>query len=116
MGAALHQAQEGLALTHIACPVATCDRPRPGNAHICGACAGQLERDLGDIPGLVDQLDVTLSRQASGGAGGGSERPLPFDPRASEALDGLRTTLVGWTRVLLEAYEEDGPRDELAEI
>jgi hypothetical protein len=100
-------------VANVQCPVTECDRPRRGSEHVCGACAGQLGRDLGDIPALVDQLEVTLSRQTSGGAGGGNERPLPYDPRASEALDALRTTLVGWTRVLLDGMTRpEGPRCE----
>jgi hypothetical protein len=42
-----------------------------------------------------------------------SEKPLPYDTRASEALSILRSTLVGWVRL---AVEEDGaawPRDTL---
>jgi hypothetical protein len=76
---------------------------------ICGVCAGNLERDLAEMPALLDDLSVTLSRQARiGGHTNGSrafERPLPFDPRASEAGDVLRSTLVGWIRDLHDGAE-----------
>ncbi|MGH3447093.1 MAG: hypothetical protein ACRDP4_05675, partial [Nocardioidaceae bacterium] len=75
------------------------------DAFVCGACAGQLERDLGDVPALVEDLDVALSRQAMFGdrAGGKSaEKPLPIDPRASEVGWVLRNTLSTWIRVLVE--------------
>jgi hypothetical protein len=76
---------------------------------ICSICAGNLERDLAEMPALLDDLSVTLSRQARiGGHTNGSrafERPLPYDPRASEAGDVLRSTLVGWVRELHDGAE-----------
>lgn len=86
------------------CACEACDRP-VADAFVCGACAGQLERDLGDVPALVEDLDVALSRQAVFGdrAGGKSaEKPLPIDPRASEVGWVLRNTLSTWIRVLVE--------------
>jgi hypothetical protein len=83
---------------------------------ICTICAGNLERDLAEMPALLNDLSVTLSRQARiGGHTNGSrafERPLPYDPRASEAGDVLRSTLVGWVRDLHDGAEH-WPTDSL---
>lgn len=86
-------------MTHLACPVSTCDSPRRGDQQICGACAADLRRALEAVVWLEGELLVTMSRQTPR-AGGGSERPLPYDVRASQAAGALRVTLVGWVRVL----------------
>lgn len=94
----------------IPCPVATCDRPRPGHRQLCGACEADLTRALGDVPWLAQQLDITLARQGSHAGGGRSANiPLPYDPRATEAAYVLRSRLVGWVRVLGESRVH-GPR------
>lgn len=91
--------ERGLPMT--TCPVDGCARsPHPNHA-ICNHHADQLERDLGDLPALAGELVTTLTRQtATGGRNGGrgSERPLPYDQGASEALDVLRGTLEAWGR------------------
>lgn len=90
------------------CAVDGCDH----NAHerrICHTCAGQLTRDIAELPALLDDLAITLSRQARIGSRNGkaraAERPLPYDLRASEAGDVLRSTLVGWVRELYDGVE-----------
>jgi hypothetical protein len=85
------------------CPVATCDRTMPGTATICGACSADLVRALADVPWLVQELDIVLSRQTSKVGGGRSaETPLPYGERASDATDPLRNALVGWVQDLGE--------------
>lgn len=86
-----------------ACPVARC----PGTVHpgwgVCRSCASQLEADLAQVPALQHELDVQTARETSRGHGPAaraSERPLPYDPRASERTWLLRNTLVGWVRDL----------------
>lgn len=107
-------------MTQLRCPVDGCDRPRPGDRQVCRACEADLQRALAAVPELAAELDTTLARQKSvalgGGAGGGRERPLPYDPRASEAGWALRNTLTGWARILLGEYEEDPPGDALADL
>lgn len=99
------------------CPIYGCDRPRPGNAAICGACASQLRRDLETIPELTHELDITLSRQTAMGDGQGGDKPLPYNSRASDAGALLRDTLTGWTRDLLEAHpDEPRPGSTLPEL
>lgn len=85
------------------CPIDTCARDMPGTATICGACSAELGRALTSVGWLTGELETTLSRQTSKTGGGKvSETPLAFDPRASEAAWVLRSTLVGWVRVLAE--------------
>lgn len=100
-----------------------CGRPVQ-DAVICQECTDKLERALGDVPALVEELVVTRSRQSrTGGQGIGvvvrsHERPLPWDQRAAEAMDVLRSTLVGWVRIVLEEAQPRPrmPRDNLADM
>jgi hypothetical protein len=67
------------------CPL--CERDA-GVTMICERCVRATERRLGDIPALVDELELTLSRQGRGGRGAGhrkrgDDQPLPFDIAAS---------------------------------
>lgn len=103
----------------IACPVPGCDRPRPGHANVCGACAGQLARNLGNIPMLARQLDITLARQTSSTGGSrSSETPMPYNQAASDAADNLRATLVSWVRIINQHHHTNyiWPRDTLTGI
>lgn len=94
-------------MANLACPVDRCDRTRRGDQNICGACEDQLRRDLAWIPELAEELDITLSRQAVIGAGGGGgDKPLPFSVAASDAGALLRDTLAGWVAVLHSEDEE----------
>lgn len=87
-----------------------CGRPIADNATLCAGCTGRLERDLGDVPALADELVTVLTRQTRYGAGNGgsrsAERPLPFDPRASEVAGLLKGALVGVVRVVMEERGE----------
>lgn len=104
-------------MTQALCQVESCDRPSH-DATICRTCASDLERALGDIPALADELDTTLARQTALGDCNGkarsATRPLPYDPRASEAQWVLRNRLVGWVRELsgdgTESSETDAQR------
>jgi hypothetical protein len=46
-----------------------CGEPA-GDAFLGKACARRLERALGDLPALIADLDITLTRQAVTGAHG----------------------------------------------
>lgn len=101
-------------MSTVICPVDRCDRPRRGDQQICGACAGQLARALGDIPMLATQLDISLSRQTSNSGGGRSaETPMPYDLRASEAAYILKSTLVSWVHAISEQDNLAQPADTL---
>lgn len=82
-----------------------CERPVQ-DATICNLCAHDLERALGDIPSLVDELDTTLSRQAKfsllNDGGRGTDTPVMFHEAASDAYWELRNTLIGWTKLHAE--------------
>lgn len=100
----------------------SCGEPLRDNATIGDRCLWRLERDLGDVTAISGELDTTLSRQdrvtRSGGKRGpeegdnlpmtAAETPSPFDLRASDALDLLRTVLSGWVRVLATSFEAEG--------
>lgn len=77
-------------------------RPAP-DAGICRGCLDQLVGILRTVPALVDDLEVTLSRQARVGTRNGpraSETPLPFHLRASVDLETLRDGLGMWAGVV----------------
>ncbi|MGI5153614.1 hypothetical protein [Microbispora sp. CA-102843] len=91
-----------------------CGRPVPDNAYVCPGCASGLHEHLVRLTGggLADELDTALARQAKlggGGGRGGAEQPLPYGYAASEALYVLRSTLVGWVRVLEGDLRPIGP-------
>lgn len=101
-------------MSNIPCPVSWCDRPRPGSSQVCGACSQELVRDLADVPSLAHHLDLALTRQSRMGGGDGGRRdaetPLPWDERAREAGFVLRSSLVGWVRLLSEHVRSiEGP-------
>jgi hypothetical protein len=85
----------------------------PGHLKVCGACEARLIRDLAAIPELAAELDITLTRQAKTGGGGGQadvdepgvglavrRAPLPWIEAAADARDVLKSALVGWWREL----------------
>lgn len=85
------------------CAVDGCDRPANPGWVMCKPCALGLERSLAEVPALQTELDLQTARQASrdhGPVATAAERPLPYDPRASERTWLLRNTLVGWIRDL----------------
>lgn len=66
---------------------------------LCEDCVTSLEKNLGDLPGLAEDLDLMLSRQTSSGDRVGArskEQPLPFDGAASREADRVRKMLTGW--------------------
>jgi hypothetical protein len=84
---------------------------------LCGGCEADLARALGDVPWLAAQLDVVLSKQGSHApAGRRTGLPLPYDPRATEAAFVLKSALVGWVRILVEAHPEGRPADTLPAV
>lgn len=99
-------------------PTCVCGRPVADNARLCAnrkdrngvdvSCTGRLERDLGDLGALADELQTTRLRQSrTGGQATGVlsrsyERPLPWDERAAVTADLLRSTVVAWVRIVLD--------------
>ncbi|MFD7046128.1 hypothetical protein, partial [Rhodococcus jostii] len=68
---------------------------------------------LREMPELVEELAVTITRQdrigtpGSAGKRRGEEQPLPFNATAAEAADDLHTTLVAWVRHVCESRRVD---------
>lgn len=116
--------------TRVLCQVAGCGRPVPG-VSLCGECRAELVDELralatggphlerahahylagevvsavppGDRPGLLAELDVTISRQHRLGGGGvptagGSEPPMLFHEAASRLASVARNTVSTWAR------------------
>lgn len=89
------------------CARERCDRP-VGDADVCHPCGLDIEKALGDVTWLDEQLDIVLARQTSTGervGGTSAEKSLPYDPRASEARWVLSNTVTTWARVV----EEESP-------
>lgn len=80
------------------CP--TCGREQDAGL-LCHACTSLLERDLGDVPAIVAELDITLSKQArigNGAPGGLARERMPMHEGARLAADYLQNTLTTWAR------------------
>lgn len=80
-----------------------CGKPTRDACYVCDDCLGELARALGEIPWLLEQLEITLQKArgidytALGGAAS-SEVALPLDVRAMDASRGLRQVMVMWVR------------------
>ena len=84
-----------------------CGEPA-GDAFLGKACARRLERALGDLPALIADLDITLTRQAVTGAHGEGKptkkdaQPLSLHIGAAEVASDLRYKLATSIRYLTE--------------
>jgi hypothetical protein len=100
-----------------ACTV--CTRPVGDGARLCPGCTGRLERDLGDLATLADELETTRARQSrTGGQATGivvrsADTPLPWNDKASDAAALLRSTVVAWVRVAVDDLGVRCPRDTM---
>lgn len=94
------------------CAVNGCDRP-VSDAYVCTPCSLDLERALGDVRWLLEQLDVVLTRQTAKEGGGyvtgSSEQPIPYDLRASDARETLVNLVLTWARLVEDEHNEDEP-------
>lgn len=74
-----------------------CGQPTRGGAYGCDDCAGELQRFYGDVPWLVEQLDISVTRQRGKRTGAGGGEVLPWLDRAAIAqrrIAGLLDTTV----------------------
>lgn len=104
-----------------ATPACPCGRPIIDNSYLCHRCTDVLERDLGDIPALADEVETTRLRQSRTGGqaiggGHGSERPLPWDQRPVDASNALKVSLVGWVRIVTDERGGAWPADTLTAL
>lgn len=84
---------------------------------VCAVHANQLRQDLAEIPARAGDLERHLARLRSSQSNGGrgTEPPMPYDLRASEALGTMRAVLVAWIRDLDENPEHH-PADDTASM
>lgn len=88
-----------------------CGRPTRDNAYVCDECLGALSKALGDVPWLVEELEITRTRQRAAAITGGprsADHGLPWHEKASDAERALRNTLVSWVRFC----EDEGVRHQ----
>lgn len=116
----------------------SCTKPMPtgDNAPVCPGCWDTVERQLGDITALVDDLETTLARQARTELDNTGLRPadpepdddhdglgvheqaLTYDAKAADALRDLHTGLWHWVKLVLDddpAWQpipREGPLEE----
>lgn len=73
---------------------------------LCHSCTTALERELGDVAAIVGELQVTISKQARIGGGGGKGGPArertPVNWGAVAVADDLGNTLTTWARDVAE--------------
>jgi hypothetical protein len=92
------------------CTIDGCGRPVE-DAYVCQGCTLTLERELGDVRWLDEQLDIVLTKQTSGAPSVGylkrteSDPALPYDPRATEVRWVLTNTITTWARMVAEQDE-----------
>lgn len=79
-----------------------CGRPVPDGAGLCGVCGKGLAEALRGVPGLLDDLLVTYSRQdrITSGGGLGAETSLPWREDIPRSVWELGNTLTTWVRDL----------------
>jgi hypothetical protein len=79
---------------------------------ICDDCTEVLDRALGDVTWVSEELDVSMTRQRSApivpGAPSASHG-LPWHEKAAEATRNLRAILVLWVRLCDEEHVGIGP-------
>lgn len=89
----------------IAC---VCGKPAR-DAFLCRACTERLRKALGDLPALIEDLDITLARQGVTGAHSEGKptkkdaQPLPLHNGAGEVASDVRYKLATSVRYLTEA-------------
>lgn len=83
----------------------TCGRPTRDAAYTCDQCTAEFQQALAETPWLVEQLEITLTRQKgvdyrakNATTGGSKETPLPVDYGAFSAASALRTALLTWVK------------------
>lgn len=111
-------------MTDRPCPVERCGAALASGQEICRGCTNRARLDLREVPALLVELDLALSRQTRMAAGDGMTRcarqdcphevdepgcvagvTLDLDTRASEARLALVLCLHGWARV----WDEETP-------
>lgn len=89
-----------------------CGKPTRDDAYVCDQCVTELDKALGDVPWLDEQLEVSITRQKAAALGSGARAattPLPWHEKASEARRGLHALLVSWVLFCTEEQVRGRP-------
>ena len=84
-----------------ACPVCTAEQPE---GLCCHDCTSRLERNLSEVRGIVDELAVTISKQArigQAGKPGPARERSPVNWGASAVADNLGNVLTTWAHEIV---------------
>jgi hypothetical protein len=81
--------------------VCGCGRPTAGDRYLCGDCTDTYARALGQVPAVVDELEVTLAKQQrfTDAMLTVQNNGLPYDQTAADVLHRLRAELVALVRL-----------------
>ncbi|MGZ4520144.1 MAG: hypothetical protein ACXVGA_04290 [Mycobacteriaceae bacterium] len=86
-----------------------CGRPTRDDAFLCDDCQGRFTTLLSNLGQLVDEVDVTITRQRGAATTGGprsTSTSLPWHEAAANARRNLHGLLASWVRLC----DEDGIR------
>jgi len=89
------------------CASPACSFPQH-NGYLCRNCADTLTRDLKAIPWLLEDLEITMTRQdrlSDVSDRGSDEHPLPIRLHAMEARRDLHSTLAAWAQHVAGKHE-----------
>lgn len=100
-------------------PAPPCTAPQCSNpardGFLCDQCFATLRRDLAAVPELLQDLEITISRQDRIGDDTNGRRsaeiPLPLRLTAMEARRDLSATLAYWVQQLAPPAQLPGPAD-----
>lgn len=82
-----------------------CGQPTRDGAWLCDDCEQRFTTTLADLGALIDEIDVTMTRQRAAATTGGprsSHTSLPWHERAGDARRALHGLLVTWVRFCSE--------------
>jgi hypothetical protein len=103
----------------------TCGKPTRDDAFSCDECGDKTARALGDVPWLIEELEITITKQRAAIDGDGAasaETPLMYHLPAAEKRDALRHALVVAVRFCVEEGVRNSdpglawPDDDLASM
>jgi DNA-directed RNA polymerase subunit RPC12/RpoP len=83
----------------------SCGKPTRNDAYQCDDCGDKTARALGQVPWLIEELEVTITKQRAAIDGDGAasaETPLMYHLPAAEKRDALRHALVIAVRFCVE--------------
>ncbi len=82
----------------------TCGRATRDEAFMCDDCGDELARLLGDVPAIVEDLDITITGQRgkAPASGRSATTALPWNDKAAVVLQALRNELVNAVRTCIE--------------